>query len=221
MWSWTLGGRSTQIHSPPPFSIGSRTVQRLSSSSLGGYFALKHYLDYRDTGDVDAWWRTRQDARALAVAREVFAETAAEFGYRCASAHGEKRSRSRPLDGANKAFSFQVSIRSVEIGEPVAEPLGALSDRDAGRQHRVEDDGAGRARRASRLRGHQGDRRRRARLDGAVLGTVGGEEAGDRARRCPREGSDAPRKDRSPHADRAAPRRAQSGRRRAARVVPR
>jgi len=48
---------------------------------LGGYFALKHYLDYRDTGDIDAWWRTRQDAQALAVARKVFAETAAEFGY--------------------------------------------------------------------------------------------------------------------------------------------
>jgi hypothetical protein len=48
---------------------------------LGGYFALKHYLDYRDTGDVDAWWRTRQDAQVLAVAREVFAETVAEFGY--------------------------------------------------------------------------------------------------------------------------------------------
>jgi hypothetical protein len=23
---------------------------------LGGYFALKHYADYRSTADVDAWW---------------------------------------------------------------------------------------------------------------------------------------------------------------------
>ena len=23
---------------------------------LGGYFALKHYCDYRATHDVDAWW---------------------------------------------------------------------------------------------------------------------------------------------------------------------
>ena len=23
---------------------------------LGGYFALKHYCDYRITHDVDAWW---------------------------------------------------------------------------------------------------------------------------------------------------------------------
>jgi hypothetical protein len=91
---------------------------------LGGYFALKHYLDYRDTGDVDAWWRTRQDAQALSVAREVFAETAAEFGYSVRErAWGETVSL-EALDGANKAFSFQVSIRSVEIGEPVPSPWG-------------------------------------------------------------------------------------------------
>jgi hypothetical protein len=23
---------------------------------LGGHFALKHYLDYRTTHDIDAWW---------------------------------------------------------------------------------------------------------------------------------------------------------------------
>jgi hypothetical protein len=48
---------------------------------LGGCFALKHYLDYRHSGDVDAWWRSCRHAQALAVAREAFARTAAEFGY--------------------------------------------------------------------------------------------------------------------------------------------
>lgn len=91
---------------------------------LGGYFALKHYLDYRDTGDVDAWWRTRQDADALAVAREVFAETAAEFGYSVRERTWGETISLEALDGANKAFSFQVSIRSVEIREPVRSPWG-------------------------------------------------------------------------------------------------
>lgn len=91
---------------------------------LGGYFALKHYLDYRETGDVDAWWRSRQDAHALAVAREVFAETAAEFGYSVRERTWGETISLEALDGANKAFSFQVSIRSVEIGEPVASPWG-------------------------------------------------------------------------------------------------
>jgi hypothetical protein len=91
---------------------------------LGGYFALKHYLDYRDTGDVDAWWRTRQDAQALAVARQVFAETAAEFGYTVRERSWGETVSLEALDGANKAFSFQVSIRSVEIGEPVPSPWG-------------------------------------------------------------------------------------------------
>lgn len=91
---------------------------------LGGYFALKHYLDYRDTGDVDAWWRTRQDAQALAVAREVFAETAAQFGYTVRERTWGETVSLEALDGASKAFSFQVSIRSVEIGQPVPSPWG-------------------------------------------------------------------------------------------------
>lgn len=43
----------------------SKVLDRLSGKSecaetvLGGYFALKHYLDYRPTHDVHAWWRTR------------------------------------------------------------------------------------------------------------------------------------------------------------------
>jgi hypothetical protein len=93
---------------------------------LGGYFALKHYLDYRETGDVDAWWRSRQDAQALAVAREAFAETAAEFGYSVRERGWGETISLEALDGANKAFSFQVSIRSVQIGEPVASPWGRI-----------------------------------------------------------------------------------------------
>jgi hypothetical protein len=93
---------------------------------LGGYFALKHYLDYRQTGDVGAWWRSRQDPHTLAVARGAFAETAVEFGYSVRErAWGETISL-EALDGGNKAFSFQVSIRSVEIDEPIASPWGRI-----------------------------------------------------------------------------------------------
>ncbi len=91
-----------------------------------GYFALKHYLDYRQTGDVDAWWRSRQDPHALAAARDAFSATAAEFGYSVRERAWGETISIEAFDGANKAFSFQVSIRSVEITPPVASPWGRI-----------------------------------------------------------------------------------------------
>ncbi|MBV8367529.1 MAG: nucleotidyl transferase AbiEii/AbiGii toxin family protein [Candidatus Eremiobacteraeota bacterium] len=91
---------------------------------LGGYFALKHYLDYRETGDVDAWWRSREDPHALAAAREAFMQTAAEFGYSVRERTWGETISLEAFDGGNKAFSFQVSVRTVEIDPPVASPWG-------------------------------------------------------------------------------------------------
>jgi Nucleotidyl transferase AbiEii toxin, Type IV TA system len=91
---------------------------------LGGYFALQHYHDYRQTGDVDAWWLSREDPRALAAAREVFAETAAAFGYSVRERTWGETISLEALNGSNKAFSFQVAVRSVEIDRPVPSPWG-------------------------------------------------------------------------------------------------
>jgi Nucleotidyl transferase AbiEii toxin, Type IV TA system len=94
---------------------------------LGGYFALKHYLDYRETGDVDAWWRSREDPRALAAAREIFRETAADFGYSVRErAWGETVSIEALDDEGHKMFSFQIAVRSIQIDEPIASPWGRL-----------------------------------------------------------------------------------------------
>lgn len=91
---------------------------------LGGYFALKHYLDYRETGDVDAWWRSREDPRALAAAREAFMQTASDFGYTVRERTWGETISLEAFDGSNKAFSFQVSARTIEIAPPVASPWG-------------------------------------------------------------------------------------------------
>ena len=91
---------------------------------LGGYFALKHYLDYRETGDVDAWWRSREDPRALAAAREAFMQTAGEFGYTVRERTWGETVSLEAFDGSNKAFSFQVSVRTVEIAPPLPSPWG-------------------------------------------------------------------------------------------------
>ena len=36
---------------------------------LGGYFAMQHYVDYRATHDIDAWWKDAANARVEAVIR--------------------------------------------------------------------------------------------------------------------------------------------------------
>lgn len=113
---------------PDPFAAAFLTrLQDLPEAEqfvLGGYFALKHYLDYRATGDVDAWWRSREDPRALAVAREAFARTAEQFGYAVRERGWGETISLEAIDGSDKAFSFQVSVRSVEIDRPIASPWG-------------------------------------------------------------------------------------------------
>ena len=92
---------------------------------LGGYFALKHYLDYRETRDVDAWWRSREDPRALAAAREAFSRTASDFGYAVRErGWGETVSLEAIDKKGSQVFSFQVAVRSIQIEDPIASPWG-------------------------------------------------------------------------------------------------
>jgi len=94
---------------------------------LGGYFALQHYLDYRETHDIAVWWRGRVDAAALQAAREAFAEPAREFGYtmRERSWGGEIVSF-EALHNGSKVFSFQIALRTIELAEPTRSPWGRI-----------------------------------------------------------------------------------------------
>jgi hypothetical protein len=91
---------------------------------LGGGFALKHYLDYRSTADVDAWWRTIPDPVALDAAREAFASVARDFGYHVQERATGSMTSIEAVDGNRKVFSFQVALRDIEIESPVASPWG-------------------------------------------------------------------------------------------------
>lgn len=91
---------------------------------LGGGFALKHYLDYRSTADVDAWWRTVPDVAALEAAREAFSDVAKRFGSTVHErATGSMISIEAVREG-RKVFSFQVALRDVAIEPPVPSPWG-------------------------------------------------------------------------------------------------
>ncbi|HEX9941849.1 MAG TPA: nucleotidyl transferase AbiEii/AbiGii toxin family protein [Thermoanaerobaculia bacterium] len=88
--------------------------------SVGGALGLLHYLDYRSTHDVDAWWTPSATLdgrehvlRAIEVALEPY---------------GEVRTRQwgdvvslELMVGGKKVFSFQIAARSVQL-----EPFNTL-----------------------------------------------------------------------------------------------
>lgn len=107
---------------PLPEKVLTRLAGRPESAEivLGGYFALQHYVGYRDTHHVDAWWRVRPVAEtevAVRSAMEIVArETRCELRER---RFGETISWELYGEG-KKRFSFQIAVRSVELESPVA-----------------------------------------------------------------------------------------------------
>ena len=82
--------------------------------SLGGDLGLLHYLDYRPTKDVDAWWVTSATAEEQRQVIEVIEKTLAPFGQVRQRAWGdvvsiELRQQKRTL------FSFQIARRSAQL----------------------------------------------------------------------------------------------------------
>jgi len=89
-----------------------------SKLSLGGALGLLHYLDYRPTHDVDAWWSdlvAPGDERRVI---QVIAETLGAFGPVRMRAWGDVVSIELLREGQS-IFSFQIARRSVQL-EPAA-----------------------------------------------------------------------------------------------------
>lgn len=100
--------------------------------SLGGGLGLLHYLDYRLTHDVDAWWDKDTPAHMRQTILEVIQTTLRPWGGVTTRAWGEVASVELVRDG-EKVFSFQIAQRSAQL-EPsqsapwVAVKLDSLSD---------------------------------------------------------------------------------------------
>ena len=87
--------------------------------SLGGAFGLLHYLDYRTTQDVDAWW----DASATSQEKDQIIQVIEA----ALSPHGQVQRRawgdvvSIELVQTNRAvFSFQIAQRSAQLQPSVS-----------------------------------------------------------------------------------------------------
>jgi hypothetical protein len=85
---------------------------------IGGYLALQHYLDYRTTHDIDAWWSGRADPAAEEAIRQVMQHVADETQMALRERRfGDTLSFELMRDDEQR-FSFQIATRSIAVEEP-------------------------------------------------------------------------------------------------------
>lgn len=100
--------------------------------SLGGALGLFHYLDYRPTRDVDAWWSDSvTEGQKLAVV-QTLEKTLSAFGSVRVRSWGDVNSVELQKEGRT-VFSFQVARRTAHLEEPISAgwidvPLDSLAD---------------------------------------------------------------------------------------------
>lgn len=96
--------------------------------SIGGALGLLHYLDYRPTHDVDAWWVPDATSNERQAVIRTIADTLRPLGQVRVRAWGDLVSVEL-VSAEQRAFSFQIAQRSAQLRPP--EPLpwaGVLLD---------------------------------------------------------------------------------------------
>jgi hypothetical protein len=82
--------------------------------SLGGAFALLHYLDYRPTHDVDAWWVSSATAEEREKVLNAIGTALAPSGQVQRRAWGDVVSVEL-VSGGKTVFGFQIASRSAQL----------------------------------------------------------------------------------------------------------
>lgn len=114
--------------------------------SLGGAFGLLHYLDYRQTHDVDAWWAEEVTSQEQQLVIETVETTLQPFGQVRHRRWGDVVSVELAQEG-HKRFSFQIARRSAQIAPSTAAPwidvpLDSFADLVAGKMAALVERGA-------------------------------------------------------------------------------
>ncbi len=89
--------------------------------SLGGGLGLLHYLDYRPTHDVDAWWDATATEEERRQVLQVIETTLRSFGPVKTRAWGDVVSVELSQEGRT-VFSFQIARRSAHLEPSVQTP---------------------------------------------------------------------------------------------------
>ncbi len=95
------------------------------SVSLGGAFALAHYLEYRTTNDVDAWWTDRASRESRDATVRTIEEALTRFGVVRTRRWGDVTSVELSRD-EGVVFSFQIAQRSAKLAESVESPWAGI-----------------------------------------------------------------------------------------------
>lgn len=99
---------------------------------LGGAFGLLHYLDYRPTHDVDAWWSEETRAEDRRRVEEAVSAALSRFGPVQTREWGDVVSIELQVEGRT-TFSFQIARRAAPLEAPsrapwINVPLDSLTD---------------------------------------------------------------------------------------------
>src|SRR5262245_14445337 len=86
---------------------------------IGGGIALQHYLDFRKTVDLDAWWAGSAEEAARHLLGVVIERVAGSHGYSARTRRWGETESYEILDGSRKVFSFQISKRDVQLDQPL------------------------------------------------------------------------------------------------------
>jgi predicted nucleotidyltransferase len=89
--------------------------------SLGGGLGLLHYLDYRQTLDVDAWWAEDASAEDRRLVAETIESALQPYGQVKTRTWGDVVSIEL-LQASRKVFSFQIAQRSAQLEPPSITP---------------------------------------------------------------------------------------------------
>jgi Nucleotidyl transferase AbiEii toxin, Type IV TA system len=109
-----------------------RTLQALAAAglghalSLGGALGLIHYLDYRSTHDVDAWWSPAASAEDRQRVMDVIQQALRGSGEVRVKSWGEVVSIELRIAGKT-VFSFQVAERSAQLEPTTTLPWADVS----------------------------------------------------------------------------------------------
>ncbi len=93
--------------------------------SLGGALGLLHYLDYRSTRDVDAWWAENITTDEQHRVVETIEAVLRSYGRVSTRAWGDVVSIELERE-SHKVFSFQIARRSARLEPPTTAPWIAV-----------------------------------------------------------------------------------------------
>lgn len=93
--------------------------------SLGGALGLLHYLDYRPTHDVDAWWSAAATEEERQQVVKTVEEVLRSFGQVETRSWGDVISMEL-RDETGRIFSFQIANRSAQLARPAQAPWVAV-----------------------------------------------------------------------------------------------